>query len=171
MLCNLHCSQLLTILFNIVQSIFTVGLQLSCIGPIQLEFYSRSNSFHFCANHRGWTCICLHESQLTYNFSDVETTFILRCQSHLTIIQRQTHVETTSKFQVESTNIVSTLFRRLVANVEPTFAKRRQNKVDITLSTLSTYFQPNFNVETTSYTRWEVSIETRLNLCRDFNLQ
>ena len=69
--------------------------------------------------------------------------------------QRQTDVETTSKFQVESTNTVSTLFGRLDANVEPTFAKRRQNNVDITLSTLSTYFQPNFDVETTSYARWD----------------
>ena len=68
--------------------------------------------------------------------------------------QRQTDVETTSKFQVESTNTVSTLFPRLDANVEPTFAKRRQNNVDITLSTFSTYFQPNFDVETTSYARW-----------------
>ena len=49
---------------------------------------------------------------------------------------------------------MSTLFRRLDANVEPTFAKRRQNNVAITLTTLSTYFQPNFDVVTTSYARW-----------------
>ena len=36
-----------------------------------------------------------------------------------------------------STNTVSTLFRRLDTNVKPTFAKLRQNNVDITLSTLS----------------------------------
>ena len=66
-------------------------------------------------------------------------------------------METTSKFQVESTNTVSTLFRHLDAHVEPTFAKRRQNNVDIKLSTLSTYFQPNFDVETTSYARWELT--------------
>ena len=43
-----------------------------------------------------------------------------------------------------------TLYRRgfdvLDANVRPTFAKRRQNNVDITLSALSTYFQANFDV-------------------------
>ena len=35
----------------------------------------------------------------------------------------------TSRFQVESTKIVSTVFRRLPV-VEPTFVKRRQNNVD-----------------------------------------
>ena len=78
--------------------------------------------------------------------------------------QRQTDVETTSKFQVESTNTVSTSFRRLDANVEPTFAKRRQNNVDITLLTLSTYFQPNFDVETTSYARWVLIGLTQIKL-------
>ena len=63
-------------------------------------------------------------------------------------------MEKTLKFQVESTNTVSTLFRRLDANVEPTLAKRHHKNVDIMLSTLSTYFQPNFDVETTSYARW-----------------
>ena len=71
--------------------------------------------------------------------------------------------QTTSKFQVKSTNIGSTLFRRLDVNVEPTFDinKRRQNNVDV-LSTLSTYFQPNFDVVTASYARWEL-ISSRLN--------
>ena len=38
-------------------------------------------------------------------------------------------------------DIVSTLYRCLIANIEPMFVKRRQNNIDMTLST----FQPIFN--------------------------
>ena len=58
---------------------------------------------------------------------DVESTLILRCESHQP-----------SRIHEHCIDVVE---RRLVANVEPTFAKRRQNNVDITLST----FQPIFN--------------------------
>ena len=53
------------------------------------------------------------------------------------------------------------MFRRLDANVEPTFAKRRQNNVYITLST---YFQPDFDVVTTSYARCVVTDQTEIVL-------
>ena len=73
------------------------------------------------------------------NFSNDETTLILRCESR----QPKLNVKLKQRrdFKSNRRTNVSTLFRRLVANIEPTFTKRRQNNVDIMLST----FQPIFN--------------------------
>ena len=70
----------------------------------------------------------------------------------------------TLRFVVESTKIISTLYRRLVANVGPTFVRCRRNNVDVTLLT----FQPIYSLGNTvrvkvsafrglSVTKWHTS--------------
>ena len=89
------------------------------------------------------------------NFSDVETMLMLRCQSH----QPKVNVKPTLKQRRNFKSNRRTLYRRCFDVWMPTLNQRSQNDIRITLmSTLSTYFQPNFDVETTSYARWEASI-------------